>query len=295
MNIIDALVISFLLITFPIGVRVFAGKRVTFRGLYNMLSRYDVHFFLIILIFALKSVLLYFEGPVEGYFSIDFTRMFHDVEGNHVFWIQHNLYHPWLTAALVTVYIGSFLFIYLFSFALFAYIDRIKIASNIITLHLVLFLLTIPFYLFFVVYVPSYPKMLYPGAESFVKGIEPLLYNYSQGVNDFFIGYDTFNNCFPSMHTGYPCAILLLLVRKTRNFLAYKLLLLSLLLLIMLAILYLGIHWIIDILGGIGIAILGVALTEKYNDRFWRPLWRYKRRYDRWFDGLKDRYMNRSS
>ena len=53
-----------------------------------------------------------------------------------------------------------------------------------------------------------------------------------------------------------------------------------------LAIVYLGIHWIIDIFAGMAVALVSVYLTERYGDRFWRRLdgayAKAEKRYDDW-------------
>jgi len=281
MNIVDIAVLVFLFVSFPIGIYIFSGKRVTWDGVLKLCSKYEYHFYLLIFIFVVKTVVLFLEEPVESLYAIDFTQMIHDVEGNHVFWIQHRLLHPWMTVSMISVYVGSFMFIFVFSFLLFAYLGRFKIASDLVFLNWVLLLLTIPFYLLVVVYVPSYPKMFFPGSQSIVMGMEPLLYNYSPSMNEFFTVYDTFNNCFPSMHIGYPCAILILLARQVKGFFRYKLFLFIMLILISTAILYLGIHWILDIFGGVAIAFVGVALTEKFSRPFWKRTYKIIHKIER--------------
>lgn len=282
MNIIDLLVTIQLLVAFPLGIYIFAGKKVTWEGIKDMMDKYRYHWFLLIAIHLMKTLVFYFEGTIEKLFAINYTPMVHALEGNHVFWVQHYLYSPAMTFSMAVVYIGSFLFIMTFSLALFTYLDRMKLASKLIFLYVVLFFLTVPFYLLVIVYTPSYPKMLYPGAESVIRGMEPLLYNYGPNVNDFFINYDTFNNCFPSMHIGYPAATIFFLFLNSRNFKGYKIFLITALGFIAVAIIYLGIHWFTDIVGGFLIAILGIFITEVYARRFWKWVYRNDRRIKHW-------------
>lgn len=282
MNLIDLMVVLQILIGYPIGVYLFAGKKITYDGTSDMLDKYAWHFLLIVAIYLMKSVVFLLEAPVEQMFAINFTPMIFEFEGNSVFWVQHYLDFPGMTTLMGIVYIGSFLFIMVFTIILFAYVDMRRVASRLIYLYIVLFFLTIPFYLLVEVYTPSYPKMFYPGALSMVAGMEPLLYNYGPRVNDFFVNYDTFNNCFPSMHIGYPSAIIIMLFIDVKGFRAYKGFLLVMLALISVAILYLGIHWFSDILGGFLIAVVGVIITDRYAARFWKHM----NRFDRWVRGL---------
>lgn len=280
--VVDAIVLIFLFVSFPIATLFFTGQKVTLGGIRKMLIRYEYHFYFLFFIFFLKTLVLYFEEPVEAIFSMDFTRMIHDVENNNVLWIQRALYNPWLTGFLIAIYIGSFMFIFTITFAMFAYVDNMKMASQLMFLNFIMLILTIPFYLFVIVYVPSYPKMFYPGAPSMVKSMEPLLYNFNPHINDFFVGNDTFNNCFPSMHIGYPVATLMLLCRQIKGYIRYKIFLFAMILLIGLSILYLGIHWILDIFGGVLIATAGFVLTERWAHPFWKRSYKIINRIERY-------------
>ncbi|MFO7618427.1 MAG: phosphatase PAP2 family protein [Thermoplasmata archaeon] len=287
MNIVDIIVIIQLIVTFPIGIYVFGGKtKVTLSGFKDMCDYYRWHFFILIAMYLMKTFSFYLEGPMEKY-ATDYTQMIYGLEGNTIFWFQHYLQSFPMTLAMAAVYIGSFLFIMVFTFAFLSYLNMKKAASKVAMLYLVLFFLTLPFYLFMIVYVPSYPKMLYPGAESIITGMEPLMYNFGPNVHEFFVNYDSFNNCFPSMHIGYPAAILMSLHLNVKGYRIYKWFLFTLLVLIAVAIVYLGIHWFSDIVGGIFIALIGVIITEKYAHRFWRHIDRFdkllRKRY-KWWD-----------
>jgi len=281
MNLVDIILFAALIVACPIGIYVFAGTRVTWDGIKDRLDRYRYHVLIILAVGAMKSGLLYVEERTESY-ATDYTPMMHGFEGNWVFWVQHHLESGAMTVFMAVIYLGSFLFIMVFSMALLCYMDERKAASKLGFLYLVLFFITVPFYLFVIVYVPSYPKMFYPGAATIVPGMEPLLYNISPRVNDFFMHYDSFNNCFPSLHIGYPVAVLLSLAINVRGFRGYKWFLAVLTVLISVSILYLGIHWLTDIIGGFLIAAVGVVITERYARRFWKwvhriDLWTRKR------------------
>jgi len=286
MNIVDLLVIIQLIVAFPLGVYIFARKKMTLDGFKDMCDRYRYHLFILISIYLMKSVVFLLEQPLEKY-ATDYTPMIYGFEGNSIFWVQHYLESYPMTFFMAIIYIGSFLFIMTFSLALFSYLDMKKVASKLALLYLVLFFLTIPFYLFMIVYVPSYPKMFFPGANSIISGMEPLLYNLGPNVNEFFVDYDTFNNCFPSMHIGYPAAIIMTLCINVRGFRGYKCFLLAMLAIIAVAIIYLGIHWLTDIIGGFLIAVLGVIITEKYTVDFWKRIHffdkKLKKRF-KWWD-----------
>lgn len=277
MNIIDLIVLIGLLASLPVGIRIFGGKNMTWEGTRKMVSRYRYHIYLLIVVYLLKKFIFLVEIPFENYASFNLTPAIYGLEGNTVFWIQHALESTAMTWFLSIVYIGGFLFIICFSLVLFAYHDKYVIASKLALLNLVLIIMIIPFYLFVIVYTPSYPKMFNPESYALVREMEPLLYNLGPHVNEFFLGYETFNNCFPSMHIGYPSAILMLLVWRCKGHNGYKVFLSVMLSLIGLAILYLGIHWITDIIGGLVTAFFSVIITDRYASRFWKHLNRMAR------------------
>jgi len=266
----NLLVVVSLLASFPVGLYIFAGKKITWTGIEDMISRYRYHFFILISVGLMKSAMFYLEKPVETLWAINLTPMIHEFEGNRIFWFQHLLENSGMTVFMAIIYVFGFLFIMVFTLILFSYLDMKRVASRMMHLYLVVFLLMVPFYLFVIVYTPSYPKMFYPGANSIITGMQPLLYNYGPNVNDFFMNYDTFNNCFPSLHIGYPAAIAMLIFLDVKGFKRYKAFLLVMLFLIAVAIIYLGIHWLTDIIGGLFIAIISVIITDRYAYGFWK-------------------------
>jgi len=229
-------------------------------------------------LFILKTLIMSMEGTVEGAFGWDATPMIHSIEGDAVLQVQKALLNDWMTLAMGLVYIGSFLFVYVFSFLLFAYSDRFKVAGSLMFMYLALLLLSVPFYFLMIVNVTSYPLMFHPGDVAVVPGMQPLLYNYNPLVHNFFISYDTFNNSFPSMHVGYPAAVLILLWRNEPKFRGYKIFLGVMIFLISLSIVYLGIHWLIDILGGLVAAIVAVFVAEKWSKPFWKRVYKLVKR-----------------
>jgi hypothetical protein len=163
MVLVEFIVVISLLIAFPVSLYIFARKKITWDGIKEMCSRYRYHFYLLFGVLLLKSLTFLFEKPLEP-FAIDLTPTIYGFEGNSVFWVQHFFNNQILTAFLAVIYIGGFLFIVSFSFAMFAYLNNYKMASKLALLNLVLFMFMIPFYLFVIVFVPSYPKMFFPDA-----------------------------------------------------------------------------------------------------------------------------------
>jgi membrane-associated phospholipid phosphatase len=278
LNLIDVAIVIFLLAAFPVGVWAFAGKKVNWEGLKATSDKYRWHMAMLFGLFILKTLIMSMEGSVEGVFGWDATPTIHSIEGDTVLQVQKALLSDWMTLAMGIVYIGSFLFVYVFSFLLFAYSDRFKVAGSLMFMYLALLLISIPFYFLMIVKVTSWPLMFHPDEVAIVPGMQPLLYNYNDMVHGFFISYDTFNNCFPSMHIGYPAAILMLLWRNEPKFRGYKIFLAVMIFVISISIIYLGIHWFIDILGGFAAALVAVYVAEKWSKPFWKRVYKLVKR-----------------
>ncbi len=286
MNPIDIMLLAFLFGFSPIAFYIFGRAKFTIEGGVKMFSRYRLHLTILLLILGMKSFLDLFNDPIKDVYHADFTPLIHSIEGDAVLWVQDALLSNWMTIFLLAVYLVGYIFLYNFSFALFAYMDKRKAANDVIFNNLIILVMSIPFYWFFPVYVTSWPKVLDPSAAAVVPGMDALAYNYHPWVNEFFQLHDPFDNCFPSLHFAVPFAILIILIRSVPGFKLYKWFLGIMTALTALAIVYLGIHWIIDIFAGMAVALVSVYLTERYGDRFWRRLdgayAKAEKRYDDW-------------
>jgi membrane-associated phospholipid phosphatase len=68
-------------------------------------------------------------------------------------------------------------------------------------------------------------------------------------------------NCFPSMHTSVAFAILLLGLRERSR--AFRVMMTVYASAIIVSTMYMEVHWVIDVLAGIGLAYAAVALTDR--------------------------------
>jgi membrane-associated phospholipid phosphatase len=75
-------------------------------------------------------------------------------------------------------------------------------------------------------------------------------------------------NCFPSMHTSVAFAILLLGLRERSR--AFRVMMSVYASAIIVSTMYMEVHWVIDVLGGIALAYAAVALTDRLT-RAWGP------------------------
>jgi membrane-associated phospholipid phosphatase len=193
--------------------------------------------------------------------GLDMTPWIYAIEGNMVLWVQQSFENDWLTTFLTHYYVTGFMFICYVSIFYFAYFDDRWLADRITLSIAWVYILAIPFYLFFNVRVTG----------DTIPEMETLAYNLTPEIQDWFRRIDPFSNAMPSLHIGVPFAVWLCITRfdEDRRWNRYRHLVLSYVLLTAFAIVYLGIHWFLDIIGGMLVAAAAVGLADKTAGRWW--------------------------
>ena len=291
----------------PPGLFLFSRKRPGVEAFISMLHNYKWHILVIVAIFALKSFADIVNDPIRDGLHVDFTPVIYSIEGDAALYIQNVLLNNGLTIFLAGVYTFGFLFAFNFSFVMYAYEDDRRTAGRMVFVNLLLTLMSLAFFLFIPVFVTSWPAMnhsLDPGAPatSGIPGMRPLLYNLKPWLTDFFYAHDTFDNCFPSLHIAMPLSMAIIVYgARTASGMqgteageergwresgwshtAYLGFLVCLTCLVALSILYLGIHWFIDIPAGMALIPPALWLAERYDEKFFSRL-------NRWLDGTWQR------
>ncbi len=197
------------------------------------------------------------------------TGFVHGIEGNTVLWIQDAFASPTLTAVLNFHYLFIYLFLIYVTTVFYGYVGERDLTDKVTMNYLLIYALAVPYYLFFNVEVTS----------SWIPGMEPLLYH--DGLySTFYINNDPLDNAVPSLHIAIPFGIILLNILHVRDqgirmkdwvhrgyhrFVVYNTLIFGF------TILYLGIHWIIDIplgmlIGGMGALFIHYLQPRLRND-----------------------------
>ena len=124
------------------------------------------------------------------------------------------------------------------------------------------YILAIPFYLFFNVRVTG----------NYIPEMETIAYDLTPQIQNWFTQIDPFTNGMPSLHIGLPFAIWLTMERwdSDERWLRYRRLLLLFITTTAFTILYLGIHWVSDIIGGIIVAVIAVEITSRTHGPIWQ-------------------------
>jgi membrane-associated phospholipid phosphatase len=177
------------------------------------------------------------------------------VEGNIVSYFQ-NITTPLLTYVNSAIYLFGFPFLLVFTFFILVYTRKFKALQEYTIAFVLVYVIAYPFFVFFPVEVTGYT----------LHSVDPLLYNLSpiivEGIKLSDPGLD---NCLPSLHTALSITAMLIVVFRT-NFIRFKMFSIGITTSILFTILYLGIHWITDMVAGIVLALAAYFITTKYRE-----------------------------
>ena len=230
-------------------------------GFIDMFRRYWAHMIVVFSVYLWKDLLDGMDRTLMANTQIDMTPYVYAVEGDIVLGVQQGLRNAFLDEALTHFYVMGFMTAPFASFLYPIYFDDRHMADRVSLSMFWVYVIAIPFYLFFNVGVTG----------SHIPAMQTIAYDLTPEINNWFTRIDPFSNGMPSLHIGLPFAIWLTMQRwdddgrwrKYCNFLMVFTMLTAF------TIIYLGIHWIVDIIGGMAVGIIAVQMTSKTN----QPLW----------------------
>jgi len=255
---------ALLLMTIPIQrllTRDEVHMRVPLRGLLDEIrdKGYWWHISLYVLMFLYKAIIDHHNEPMKARVG-GYTHWVHSIEGDWTLWVQETFYSDLLTDLLSAHYLFMYLFMIWFS-PMYYILSRDEVMADKAALnYFVIYLLAVPLYLFFNVEVTS----------SFIPGMEAPLY-HDEFTLAFFTSHDPMDNAVPSLHVGLPISLLILNRLHCRDLgidikdwrhREFDIFVMANVAIYFFSIQYLGIHWVIDIIPGIMLAVVCAAFCH---------------------------------
>ena len=165
---------------------------------------------------------------------------------------------PAMDSFFIVIYIYFYIFMLLFTPLLYAVRDDKKHIKQYMLAMVIAYAIMMSFYLLFPVKTTG---------QSGLINAFPVLYS-DPNLLEFVLAFDPLDNCFPSGHVAGPVLTTMLLfpIRDHLEYKRFAYFSLAISVLVIISVIYLGIHWEIDVIAGIGVAFISVWLVR--NKRF---------------------------
>ena len=228
----------------------------------DMFRRYWAHMIVVFSVYLWKDLLDGLDRVLMANTQLDMTFLVYAIEGETVLWVQEGLRTEFLDVFMTHFYVMGFMTAIFSSFIYPIYFDDRHMADRVSLSMFWVYVLAIPFYLFLNVKVTG----------NYVEGMETIAYDLTPEIHNWFNRIDPFSNGMPSLHIGLPFAIWLSMHKwdEDGRWKKFRIFLVLFIALTSVSIVYLGIHWFVDIIGGMAIAILAVNITSMTHEPIWR-------------------------
>jgi hypothetical protein len=190
-----------------------------------------------------------------------FTHLVHGLEGDVTLWVQESFENGILTDLLSFHYLFVYLFLIWFSPMYYILCRDEVMADKAVLNYVVIYVLAVPFYLFFNVEVTS----------TFIPGMDALMYHNEWNLF-FFTEVDPLDNGIPSLHVGIPISLLIINRLHVRDLgisisewrhREFDLFVAANVSIYLFSIQYLGIHWLLDLVPGLLLAVVCAVFCHR--------------------------------
>ena len=234
------------------------------------LNKEDLPYFLIFLlifasVFLLNMAEVKIDPLVTASLSLDFTQKIYHLEGNVVALFQ-SIRNPILDYYFVFVYMIGFPFLLYFTPSLYIMSRDIDSLKLVVIAYAIAISISLPFLLFFPVHDAWWASTNYQWFKGRIIAFR--LKQIWPSSLPIFYKFSTLNNCFPSLHSALSAVMAYTAVIAKYKRYSYAAIIMAVS--IPIATLYLGIHWLTDVIGGEAIALLSIVMALKLTGLKWK-------------------------
>ena len=179
------------------------GAKRRLRAVVDRCRRDWAHMVGVFSVYLWKDLLDQLDRILMANTQLDMTPYVYAIEGDIVLWIQDAFHNDLLSVGLTHFYVMGFMTATFASFVYPIYFDDRHMADRVSLSLFWVYVLAIPFYLFFNVRVT--------GAH--IPAMETIAYDLTPEIPNWFTRIAPFTNGLPSLHIGLPFAVWLTYLR----------------------------------------------------------------------------------
>ncbi|GAB7009905.1 phosphatase PAP2 family protein [Halorubrum trueperi] len=194
---------------------------------------------------------------VSELFGLQATWIIYWLEGNFVAWIQATYVTPELTMYFSWIYVYGYVFLLAFPFLAYLALPRTTTVRRLLVAYA--FNYAIGLVIYTIVFAHG-PRNVMPDT------VTSLLFTHNPNIMALTGEVNEPANVFPSLHTSLSVTVGAFAVLTRREYPVWTPIALWLSTSVVIATMYLGIHWLTDIVGGIALALGSVYLAYRIVD-----------------------------
>ncbi|MEF8784443.1 MAG: phosphatase PAP2 family protein [Haloarculaceae archaeon] len=162
------------------------------------------------------------------------------------------------------VYVYGYVFLMVFPFVAYLAKDRMGSFRTLMLAYAFNYTIGVLCYVLFISYGPR--NLLYPEVQSLMYEWWPRSQILTGEIN-------SNTNVFPSLHSSIAATVALLAYRTRDTYPAWLYISTPIALGVLVATMFLGIHWGVDVVAGVGLAVISIALADKVTDENGESAW----------------------
>jgi membrane-associated phospholipid phosphatase len=194
---------------------------------------------------------------VSELFGLRLTALIYAIEGDFVAWVQAMFVTPELTVYFSGIYVYGYVFLLSFPFVAYLALPDATTLKRLIVAYALNY--SIGLVIYTVVYAHG-PRNLTPDM------VTSLLFTYNPEFMTLTSEVNEAANVFPSLHTSLSVTVAAFAVLTRGEYPRWTPVALWLSTSVVLATMYLGIHWLTDVVGGVALALGSVYLSYRIVD-----------------------------